>query len=532
MLLELSLAEPFSNVRPSATLGTAIASLKSDLSDDCLQVRIAFMHAGSKNIPARVKPRLSFALLIIVMMGCTPSRIVYQHADELGGQKDLFVVREDGSNRAVLAQSQDEETACGVTTDRRVVFTRQTLQGGDIYAVNEDGTGLTPVRTTPADEACFGVTGNNMVIFGVTVSVTNHDLYSISVNATPTDLPITLSAAPLDELPMAIGWDNRVVYAKQDAEVAVDGHRYSYNSINDDGSQLTHLVGVFLEPRYVAITPGLRMVWTRPGPPPNGGLFSTTTGLSPTTAALNTFLHNLGWIEDRFCGLTPNGRLLLTSRGFYPVDGIPTGFASIYMMADDGSSRVLINPGPRNYNELCVGATDEWVIVTRYPDTQDPSRGIVTGLWSYPISGTGNPVQLATAPSASEFALSFEGITPGGRVLFSTYDAGTQQYSHSSINPDGSGLALLTVSTGGPMAFTLGQVVYSLQREQEYTLGIVPANGQHAVTLLAGEAVENWASFVYRTDFMTGEAIRCRTCWPFSIVDRGGVPIPSPLPPP
>ena len=62
----------------------------------------------------------------------------------------------------MLAQSPDEETACGVTTDGRIVFTRQTQNGGDIYAVNEDGTGMTPVRLTPADEACFGVTGNNM----------------------------------------------------------------------------------------------------------------------------------------------------------------------------------------------------------------------------------------------------------------------------------------------------------------------------------------------------------------------------------
>ncbi len=477
---------------------------------------------------------------ILVISACTPSRIIYQHADLAGGQKDLYVVREDGSNRAALAQSPDEETACGVTTDRRIVFTRQTTNGGDIYVVNEDGTGMKPVRTTPADESCFGVTGNNMVIFGVTVSVTNHDLYSIAVNAAPTDTPITLSATPLDELPMAIGWDNRVVYAKQDIEVAVDGHRYSYNSINDDGSQLTHLVGVFEEPRYVAITPGHRMIWTRPGPPPNGGLFSTTTGPSPTTAALNTFLHNLGWIEDRFCSLTPNGRLLLTSRGFYPVDGIPTGFASIYLMGDDGSSRILINPGPRNYNELCMGATDDWVIVSRYPDTVDPSRGGPTSLWSYPTTGAGQPIRLAVAPSSNQFALSFEGITPQGRVLFSTWDAAQQQYLHFSVEPDGSRLATLTVGSGGPEVFTLGQVVYSIFKQipqnngsqYQFNLGIVPADGQNPLTVLAGVPVENVTSFVYRTDFMTGKTTRCRVCWPYSIVDRGGIPIPSPLPPP
>ena len=481
-----------------------------------------------------------FVMAILIISACTPGRIIYQHADIPAGQKDLYVVREDGSNRAVLAQSPDEETACGVTTDRRIVFTRQTTSGGDIYAVNEDGTGMTPVRVTPADEACFGVTGNNMVIFGVTISVTNHDLYSIAVNAAPTDTPIAISATPLDELPMAIGWDNRVIYAKQDAEVPVDGHRYSYNSINDDGSQPAHLVGVFEEPRYVAITPGHRMIWTRPGPPPNGGLFSTTTGPSPTTAALNTFLHNLGWIEDRFCGLTPNGRLLLTSRGFYPVDGIPTGFAYIYLMADDGNSRILINPGPRNFNELCVGATDDWVIVGRYPDTADPTRGGPTSLWSYPTSGAGQPVRLAEASSSSQFALSFEGITPQGRVLFSSYDTASQQYLHFSVDPDGSRLATLTVGAEEPTVFTLGQVIYSIfiqipqgnGAQYQFNLGIVPADGQNPLTLLAGVPVENVASFVYRTDFMTGSAMRCRVCWPHSLVDRGGIPIPSPLPPP
>jgi hypothetical protein len=456
--------------------------------------------------------------------------VIYQHADVLGGQKDLYVVREDGSNRAVLANSPDEETACGVTTDRRIVFTRQTATGGDIYVVNEDGTGLVPVRATPDDEACFGVTGNNMVIYGVTVTELNHDLYSISVNATVSDSPMTLSATPLDELPMAIGWDSRIVYAKQDVQVPIDGHRYSYNSINDDGSQAAHIVGVFLEPRYVAITPGHRMIWTRPGTPPNGGLFSTTTGPSASTAALNTFIHYAGWVEDRFCALTPNGRVLLTSRSVYPVDGVPTAFGDVYVMADDGTGQVRINPGPRGYNELCLGSTDDWVIVGRYAEI-DTSRSGPTSLWSYPISGAGPPVQLAKASSGSIFALTFEGVSPQGRVLFSTYDPSAQTRSHFSISPTGSQLAALTTSTGGPVLFTLGQVVYSIQ-SQESDLGILGQGGQPAMSILANQPVENWGSFVYRIDFMTNRSIRCRICWPSSIVDRGGVLIPSPLPPP
>ena len=81
------------------------------------------------------------------------------------------------------------------------------------------------------------------------------------------------------------------------------------------------------------------------------------------------------------------------------------------------------------------------------------------------------------------------------------------------------------------MAFTLGQVVYSIQGHQ-FDLGIVPASGQSPLTILAGQPIENLFSFVYRTDFMTGTATRCRVCWPYSIVDRGGTPIPSKLPPP
>ena len=117
----------------------------------------------------------------------------------------------------MLANSPDEEAACGVTTDRRIVFTRQTLTGGDIYIVNEDGSGLKSLRATEDDEVCFGVTGNDVVIFAINRPpvnlLPNHDLYSVSANSAPTVTPITLAASPADELPVATGWDNRVMYA-------------------------------------------------------------------------------------------------------------------------------------------------------------------------------------------------------------------------------------------------------------------------------------------------------------------------------
>lgn len=77
----------------------------------------------------------TLVMILLCTAACTPDRIIYQHADVLGTQYDLYLVREDGSNRAVLANSPDNEAACGVTTDRRIVFTRQTPAGGDIYIV-------------------------------------------------------------------------------------------------------------------------------------------------------------------------------------------------------------------------------------------------------------------------------------------------------------------------------------------------------------------------------------------------------------
>ena len=478
---------------------------------------------------------LPLLVVSLLSIACTPDRIIYQHADVLGAQYDLYVVREDGSHRAVLASSPDTESACGVTTDRRIVFTRQTSAGGDLYIVNEDGTGLAPLRTTMDDETCFGVTGHNMVVYGVTLTQLNHDLYSVSANARPTDPSIPLSVSSLDDLPVAIGWDDRILYAKQEVTVPVDGHRYSFYSVNDDGTQPGRVVGVFEEPKYIAIAPGYRMIWQRPGEPPGGGLYSTTTNGMQTTASLSNFVHYLGWKEDRFCGFTPTGRVLVTSRGVYPVDGQPTWSGQIYLMNDDGTKVVRMNPGPRSYNEVCLAASDEWVIVGRYPYEVDGAETGPTSLWSYPASGTGPPIQLAKAGSQTPFALSFQGLTIQGRVLFQMNEqiSDTEwNQANYSIAPDGSALVTLTNSQGGPGAgvtgFTnYGKVVYSVQSRQ-YDLDIVPASGPPPLTPLASQPVENWLSFIFYTDY-SNRAARCRRCRPLG-VDPGGSPLPS-LPP-
>jgi len=166
----------------------------------------------------------------------------------------------------------------------------------------------------------------------------------------------------------------------------------------------------------------------------------------PTTAALTNFTHYPGWVEDRFCGLTPTGRVTVISRNVYPIDGQPTWTGQIYLMNDDGTKQVLMNPNLRAYNKLCLGATDSWIIVGRYPFDIDALRTAPTSLWGYPTSGSSQAIQLVKA--ATHVTLSFQGITMQGRVLFQTNDSSSQTQTNYSIEPDGSGLVTLVSSQG------------------------------------------------------------------------------------
>jgi len=173
----------------------------------------------------------------------------------------------------------------------------------------------------------------------------------------------------------------------------------------------------------------------------------------------------------------------------------------------------------RCLNDAGYQTTDDWVIVARYPDSANIGREGPTALWSYPASGAGPPVQLAKSTSSNQFALIYEGITPGGRVLFRTVDPATNTERHASIAPDGSGLVTLTTAHGGVAGFTIAdQVVYSVQGAQ-FDLDAIPSNGQAALRPLAAQPVENVLTFSFYTDSMN-RASRCRVCWWFP--DRGG----------
>jgi hypothetical protein len=482
-------------------------------------------------------PLILATVFSVVVTGCTnqPSRIVYRVPDSSSGKNDLFVIREDGTHDAVLANSGDDQAACGVTTDRRVVFTRQAPTGGRIYIVSEDGSGSRPLRATADDETCFGVTGNDMVIFGINLPpvnlVPNHDLYSISANSSAT--PIALAASAADELPVAISWDNRVIFARREAQV--NGHWFSFYSIGDDGANMAPLVGVFEQPTFVAVSSGNRMIFSVPtsstlGPPDTyEALSSVTTSPPRLISGLNQFLHYIHPVGDRFCGFTLSGRTLLTSRSFDQIDGQDTFNGAIYSMNDDGTNVVLINPGPRHFNEICLAGHDNWIIVGRYADNISEPWNDPASLWSYPASGAGGPIQLAATP------VWFQGLTPYGRALFLKRDQAENMLVLQSIAADGTDLQTLatfplatssaSVAAFTPLSFTpsIDRVALEVfdQGSLKY-LGIVPSQAQTPLAPLTTRP--GVPSFVYYIDGASGRAARCRFC--LLGTDRGGSPLP------
>ena len=72
---------------------------------------------------------------------------------DVGGQFDLFLVREDGSGVMPLATSVGDEFFVGATGGR-VIFSR-TVGGtqDDLYSINADGTGLVPLATAADNES-------------------------------------------------------------------------------------------------------------------------------------------------------------------------------------------------------------------------------------------------------------------------------------------------------------------------------------------------------------------------------------------
>jgi hypothetical protein len=296
------------------------------------------------------------------------------------------------------------------------------------------------------------------------------------------------------------------------------------------------LVGVFEQPTFVAVSPGNRMIFSVPmsstfGPPDTYEVLgSVTTSLPRLSSGLNQFLHTIHPVGDRFCGFTLSGRTLLTSRSFDQVNGQDTFNGAIYSVNDDGTNVVHINPGPPDFNEMCLAGHDDWIIVGRYADNiSEPWNRGPDSLWSYPASGAGGPIQLAATP------VWFQGLTPYGRVLFLKRDQAANMLVLESIAADGTDLQTLAtfplatssalVAAFTPLSFTslIDRVALEVfdHGYLEY-LGIVASQAQSPLAPLTTRP--GVPSFVYYLDAASGRATRCRYC--LLATDRGGAPLP------
>src|SRR5262245_42878435 len=159
-------------------------------------------------------------LFVGALCGCTTPRITYYQVKDTGvpPQADIYSVKEDGSDLVALATSPDAEYPCGVTSDKRVVFTRVATTGQlSVYIVNGDGTNLQPLATAAGANVCFGVSGDDRIIYThatVFVAGAVRDIFSVKPDGG--DVKNLANSVAHDEFPFAITSNNRVIFGRQD----------------------------------------------------------------------------------------------------------------------------------------------------------------------------------------------------------------------------------------------------------------------------------------------------------------------------
>jgi Tol biopolymer transport system component len=96
----------------------------------------------------------------VALMGISPSgRVIYQFANgSFGTQDDLRSVNADGTGSISLANaSNGNEWLMGITTNDRVIFSRNVGSQVDLYSIRADGTGLQALSTTTDDDVYSGI---------------------------------------------------------------------------------------------------------------------------------------------------------------------------------------------------------------------------------------------------------------------------------------------------------------------------------------------------------------------------------------
>ncbi|MGH8185201.1 MAG: Calx-beta domain-containing protein, partial [Steroidobacteraceae bacterium] len=104
---------------------------------------------------------------------------------DVSGQRDLHLVKEDGSGPVVLAGTAEVEEFGGVTPAGQLVFSRSVGgSGDDIFSINADGTAELALTTTPEIEVVEAITPSGRIVFRRLVGgIGGHeDLYAIDAN--------------------------------------------------------------------------------------------------------------------------------------------------------------------------------------------------------------------------------------------------------------------------------------------------------------------------------------------------------------
>lgn len=345
--------------------------------------------------------RLAFGLVICLLAlglsSCTTQRVIYYTWSFNGSriQADMFLVKEDGTGFVALANSPDDEYPCGITSDKRVVFTRMSQDAhGSIYVINADGTGLQTLQSTGENNLCFGVSGDDQVIFTRSAYFgpnQRRDIYSVNADGSNQTNPNLLASTYADEFPLAITSNNRVVYARQDRAAIQDKPGYSIFSIPAAGGVATPIIGSLEGRTFAGVTPkGTILLSYIPNHElstiHDDGTNAVAIAAQLTNPATSTYFQApfAGIRSTTVCAISGE-RFLFDFQGVYQAGD---SFTDTYVVNADGTGLTLVHHPSRGMQDSCRGFAYTTAVIQRSTPLPPYSCSTpCTNLLTVPLTG-------------------------------------------------------------------------------------------------------------------------------------------------
>lgn len=428
------------------------------------------------------------------------SLVVYRN---IGGQTDILVMREDGTDFVTLADSVDPESMNGFAGDR-IVFSRHTGGGTDIYSILPDGSDLVPLATDSAEERFGGIAGNgSLVVFdrraGLTAATddiyvigvdgsglialatsaddeefrgvatsdsgeriiykrtvsTQDDLYSVNLDGSD---PIAIADSTDTEILYAITPGGRIIFQR----LAASG--YDLYSVNADGTDMVALSTKAGNDEFVTLLDDNRVLYRHEASAGQYDLYAVNAdGTEHATIADST-------VSEQFAGATPLGRVVYSR--------LLSGHNDLYAVNPDGTGLSTIAATP--FEERFVGTMAGEKIIYLRADTSNPG---LTDLFVVNADGSGAR-QLTDTPAEAE-SLNSLVFLAGDRLIF-TRETGGQDDLYSML-PDGTDERRLTDTEDNSVypvgATTSGGVIYMVAGSNGSDLYRIGADGNGFVPL-------------------------------------------------